>query len=111
MTTEPGEVYLVDLGMVAKTRPMLVVSRRDDDAPRALSVCAPITTSTRDSEYEVSIGKPKFLHETSYVNVQGMQAIQHHELKRMIGRLSDADLQTVMKAIKWLFDIDPGAQR
>jgi hypothetical protein len=33
MTTEPGEVYLVDLGMAAKTRPMLVVSRRDDDAP------------------------------------------------------------------------------
>ena len=111
MTTEPGQVYLVNLGMAAKTRPMLVVSRRDDDAPRALSVCAPITTSTRDSEYEVSIGKPKFLHETSYVNVQGMQAIQHHELKRMIGRLSDADLQTVMNAIKWLFDIDTEAQR
>ena len=111
MTTEPGQVYLVDLGISGKTRPMLVVSRRDDDAPRALSVCAPITTSTRDSEYEVSIGKPKFLHETSYVNVQGMQAIQHHELKRMIGRLSDADLQTVMKAIKWLFDIDSGAKR
>jgi mRNA interferase MazF len=106
MTTEPGQVYLVDLGMAAKTRPMLVVSRRDEDAPRALAVCAPITTSTRDSEYEVSIGKPKFLHESSYVNVQGMQAIQHHELKRMIGRLPDADLQKVKGAIKWLFDID-----
>jgi mRNA interferase MazF len=110
MTTEPGQVYLVDLGMAAKSRPMLVVSRRDVDAPRALSVCAPITTSTRDSEYEVSIGKPKFLHERSYVNVQGLQAIQHHELKRMIGRLSDADLQAVMIAIKWLFNIETEAQ-
>lgn len=106
MTTEPGQVYLVDLGIAAKTRPMLVVSRRDEDAPRALAVCAPITTSTRDSEYEVSIGKPKFLHETSYVNVQGMQAIQHHELKRMIGRLPDADLQKVKGVIEWLLDID-----
>ena len=106
MTTEPGQVYLVDLGMAAKTRPMLVVSRRDDNAPRALSVCAPITTSTRDSEYEVSIGKPKFLHESSYVNVQGMQAIQHHELKRMIGRLPDPDMQKVRGAIEWLFDLD-----
>jgi mRNA interferase MazF len=111
MTTEPGQVYLVDLGMAAKTRPMLVVSRRDDDAPRALSVCAPITTSTRDSEYEVSIGKPKFLHEASYVNVQGLQAIQHHELKRMIGRLSESDLQAVKSAIKWLFDIDSTVQK
>ena len=106
MTTEPGQVYLVDLGMAAKTRPMLVVSRRDKDAPRALAVCTPITTSTRDSDYEVSIGKPKFLHESSFVNVQGMQAIQHHELKRMVGRLPDADLQRVKSAIEWLFDID-----
>jgi mRNA interferase MazF len=106
MTTEPGQVYLVDLGMAAKTWPMLVVSRRDDDAPRALAVCAPITTSTRDSEYEVSIGKPKFLHESSYVNVQGMQAIQHHELKRMIGRLPDADLKKVKSALEWLFEIN-----
>ena len=106
MTTEPGQVYLVDLGIAAKTRPMQVVSRRDEDAPRALAVCAPITRSTRDSEYEVSIGKSKFLHEASYVNVQGMQAIQHHELKRMIGRLPDADLQKVKGVIEWLFDID-----
>jgi len=56
------------------------------------------------------LGSQKFLHERSYVNVQGLQAIQHHELKRMIGRLSDADLQAVMRAIKWLFDIDTEAQ-
>lgn len=106
MTIEPGQVYLVDLGMAAKTRPMLVVSRRDDDAPRALSICAPITTSTRDSDYEVPIGKKKFLQVASYVNVQGMQAIQHHELKRMIGRLPDTDFEKVKDAIEWLFDIN-----
>jgi mRNA-degrading endonuclease toxin of MazEF toxin-antitoxin module len=92
--------------MAAKTRPMLVVSRCDENAPRALAVCAPITTSTRESDYEVSIGKPKFLHEPSYVNVQGMQAIQHHELKRMNGRLPDADLQKVKGANELLFDLD-----
>lgn len=111
MTTEPGQVYLVDLDLAAKTRPMVVVSRRDDDAPRALAVCAPITTSTRESEYEVSIGKPKFPHESSYVNVQGLQAIQHHELKRMIGRLPAKDFKAVLGAIKWLFDIDTTAEQ
>ena len=39
------------------------------------------------------------------MNVQGMQAIQHHELKRMIGRLPDADLLKVKGAIEWLFNI------
>lgn len=71
MTTEPGEVYLFDLGVAAKTRPMLFVSRQDEDAPRALSVCAPITTSSRNSAYEVPIKKPGFLHDIGYVNVQG----------------------------------------
>lgn len=105
MKTQPGEAYLVDLGMAAKTRPMLVVSRRDDNAPRALAVCAPITTSTRNSDYEVSIGRPDFLHESSWVNAQGLQAIQHHELKRKIGRLSDHEFQSVKREIKWLFDV------
>ena len=107
MTTEPGQVYLVDLGIAAKTRPMVVISRRDPSAPRALSVCAPVTTSSRGSGYEVPIGKPPFLREPSFVNIQGIQAIQHHELKRMLGRLSQPDLQKIRDAIQWLFDIEP----
>lgn len=106
MTIEPGQIYLVDLGLAAKKRPMLVVSRYDRDAPRALSVCAPITTSTRDSRYEVPIGKQKFLHEQSYVNVQGLQAVQHHELERLIGRLPAGQFQMVKNALIWLLDID-----
>lgn len=102
MTIEPGQIYLVDLGMAAKTRPMLVVSRRDDDAPRALSVCAPITTSSRNSRYEIEIGKPKFLHESSYVNVQGLQAIQHHELRRAIGRLPEEKMNEIRAALFWM---------
>ncbi|HEY5813787.1 MAG TPA: type II toxin-antitoxin system PemK/MazF family toxin [Terrimicrobiaceae bacterium] len=109
MTTEPGQVYLVDLGMAAKSRPMLVVSRRDEDAPRALSVCAPITTSSRDSKYEISIGKPKFLLENSFVNVQGLQAIQHHELKRMIGRLPEDKLSEVRDSLQWMLEISGDA--
>ncbi len=49
MTTKPGEVYKVDLGIAGKVRSMVVVSREDRDAPRALAVCAPITTAYRIS--------------------------------------------------------------
>lgn len=105
MTIEPGQVYLVDLGLAAKTRPMLVVSRRDDDAPRALSIRAPITTSTRVSQYEIEIGKPKFLHEKSFVNVQGLQAIQHHELRRAVGRLSEEKMTEIRNALGWMLEI------
>lgn len=105
MTTEPGQVYLVDLGMAAKTRPMVVVSRRDDAAPRALSLCAPITTSCRESRYEVGVGKPPFLEQKSFVNIQGLQAVQHHELKRMIGRLTEDQMVEIRRALTWALDL------
>jgi mRNA interferase MazF len=105
MTTEPGQVYIVDLGMAAKPRPMLVVSRGDANAPRALSVFAPITTSSRGSRYEVAIGKPRFLDKTSFVNVQGLQAIQHHELSRSIGKLADDKMTEVREALSWMLEL------
>src|SRR5688500_11542365 len=50
---KPGEVYWVELGMAAKQRPLMVVSREDASAPRALAVCVPLTTQARGSRYEV----------------------------------------------------------
>jgi len=44
MKTKPGEVWLADLGLAAKTRPILVVSREDADPPGSLVVYVPITT-------------------------------------------------------------------
>ena len=105
MTTDPGEVYLVDLGMAAKKGPMLVVSRKDPGAPRALSLCAPITTSNRGSAYEVPLGKHSFLREASWANVQDTQPVQHHELLRKLGRISPAELRAVKQALEWVFEL------
>ena len=105
MTTRPGEVYKVDLGIAGKVRSMVVVSREDPDAPRALAVCAPVTTAYRGSEYEVDIGKPSFLRQQSYANVQGLQAIQHHELIGPIGRLHAAAMEKIRVALKYTLDL------
>ena len=106
MTTKPGEVYRVDLGIKGKVRLMVVVSRADADAPRALTICAPITTSYRGSKYEVEIGKPKFLREKSYVNVQGLQAIQHHELSGPIGTLNQAAMEAIKAVLKYALELE-----
>ena len=106
MTTKPGEIYRVDLGMAGKVRLMMVLSREDDDAPRALSVCAPVTTAYRGSDYEVELPRLHFLREKSYVNTQGIQAIQHHELsRRPVGILSGSALEKVYGAVRHLFDL------
>jgi len=51
MTPRPGEVWLADLGLAAKTRPVVIVSRYDADAPRSLAVYVPLTTQNRESSY------------------------------------------------------------
>lgn len=105
MTTRRGEVYRVDLGIGGKVRPMVVLSREDPDAPRALAICAPLTTAYRGSEYEVDIGKPSFLRARSYVNVQGLQAIQHHELSGPIGRLDADSMMKIVAALRYALDL------
>lgn len=50
-----GEVWLVDLGYVAKIRPCLVISIPALDRDRALATLIPHTTSPRSSRFEVQI--------------------------------------------------------
>lgn len=55
-----GEVWLVDLGYVAKVRPGLVLSIPVEDQDRALVTLVSRTTSSGSSRFEVEI-KARFL--------------------------------------------------
>ncbi|MFT3991180.1 MAG: type II toxin-antitoxin system PemK/MazF family toxin [Luteolibacter sp.] len=105
MTTKPGEIYRVDLGMGGKVRMMLVVSREDRDAPRALSLCVPITTSNRGSGYEVELPSRPFFRSQSFANVQGLQAIQHHELQARVGVIFGDALDRVKDALRFALEL------
>lgn len=105
MNPQPGEVYLVDLGVVAKERPMVIVSRFDPDAPRALSMCVPFTTTNRGSPYEVGIGKCSFLREPSRANAQGTTAVGNEKRVRRLGKLTPEQHLEVKKALKYAFEL------
>lgn len=49
-----GEVWLVDLGLAGKVRPVLVVTVEFSDIERALYGIVPHTTSTRGGRFEVA---------------------------------------------------------
>lgn len=38
MNLKPGEIWLVDLGLAAKMRPVVILSRYDPNPPRALVI-------------------------------------------------------------------------
>jgi mRNA-degrading endonuclease toxin of MazEF toxin-antitoxin module len=69
MSPRPGEVWLADLGLAAKTRLVVVVSRYDPDPPRALVLFVPLTTRNRHSSYEIALPRLSFLDRDSVANV------------------------------------------
>ena len=105
MTTEPGQVYKVDLGIAGKVRMVVVVSMKDPQAPRAVSVCVPITTAFRGSWYEVPLGRKSFLREQSWANTQGIQAFAHHVMQGPLGRLHPAEMDAIRAAIARMIEI------
>ncbi|MEI6392786.1 MAG: type II toxin-antitoxin system PemK/MazF family toxin [Verrucomicrobiota bacterium] len=48
-----GDVFIVDLGIAGKVRPVVILSREDNHAPRALAIAVPLTLENRGSPYEV----------------------------------------------------------
>jgi len=61
-----GEIWLVDLGLVAKVRPCLVLSVPYGESDRALVTIVPHSTSARSSAFEVAI-EVKFLRPGVFV--------------------------------------------
>src|SRR5580693_10704404 len=87
MNPQPGDIWLADLGLAAKTRPVAIVSRQDPDPPRALVLCVPLTTQRRNSPYEVPLPRLPFLDGESVANVQGLGSLPIVRVERKIGRV------------------------
>ena len=106
MSPHPGEVWLADLGLAAKTRPVVIVSRHDPDPPRALIVYVPLTTQNRLSSYEVALPKISFLDRDSVANVQGVGSVPGVRLQRRLGRLPHNAMADIKRALAFALDLD-----
>ena len=106
MIPKPGEIWLADLGLAAKTRPVVIVSRYDPNPPRELVIYIPITTQIRQSPYEVLLHKRKFLKLDSVANVQGTSALPTMRLEKKIGEISSDEMIRIKHAISYALDLD-----
>ncbi len=105
MNPQPGEVWLADLGLAAKTRPVVIVSRADPDPPRALILYVPLTTQNRQSAYEVVLPKLSFLTQDSIANVQGLASLPTVRLERRLGKLPHEVLVRIKNALAFALDL------
>ena len=96
-----GEIWIADLGMVAKVRPVLIMSVGYGESERALVTCVIRTTHPRGTPYEV-------LHQARGMlagafDAQGLTTIPDAKLERRVGSVSDDILIKVEDAIcAWL---------
>ena len=96
-----GEVWLFDLGMAAKTRPVVVVSVPFGDVDRAIVTVVPHTTGMRGSRYEVDVEAP-FLKPGVFL-VQGVSTYPTAWAIRRLGKLTNHQLERVLASLSdWL---------
>ena len=105
MSPQPGEVWLADLGLAAKTRPVVVVSRYDPDPPRALVLFVPLTTQNRHSSYEVTLPRISFLDRDSVANVQGLGSLPVVRFERKLGKLADEVMKQIKRALVFALEL------
>jgi mRNA interferase MazF len=105
---KPGEVYWVDLGIAAKHRPLMVVSREDSEAERALAVCVPLTTEIRGGHYEVQIPRVRWLPgaDKGVANVHGITSVERHRLERRAGCFDAPVIKEVRATIAWMLELE-----
>jgi mRNA interferase MazF len=107
MNPQPGEIWLADLGLAAKVRPIVIVSRQDPDPPRSLVLYVPLTTQRRDSPYEVPLPRLPFLDRESVANVQGLGSLPTVRLERKIGKLPNNVMERLKDALVFALDLQP----
>ena len=96
-----GELWIIDLGMVQKARPCLILSIDYLDHERAVVTYVPRTLSVRNTRFEVQ-HQMKGL-EVGAFDAQGIGSIPAVKLERRIGTVEMPVLQQVEAAIKlWL---------
>lgn len=102
---KPGEVWFAELGMVEKSRPVLILAFPGSEDARALAVVAPLTSQIRGMRGEVDLGKPRWLPKHSAVNVQGLASLDHRKLARRLGELSSIQMAEIKAALRDLLNL------
>ncbi len=96
-----GEVWWVDMGMVAKVRPALFLSVSIEEDERSIVCVVPHTTSIRGTRFE-SASSLRWLKPGAF-DAQGISTYQTRRLRSRIGVLPPVQLEAVENRVRlWL---------
>ncbi len=99
-----GEVWLVDLGLAAKTRPALVVSVPFLDHERALYLVVPHTTAVRGTRFE-AMSEVRWLERGAF-DTQGIRSVPGAVLVRRLGILTAEQMRPIETALQRVLGLE-----
>lgn len=102
---EPGEVWLVDLGLAAKLRPCLVLTKTPADDELALQYVVPHTTVIRNDKWEMEAAAP-FLKKAGVFHLQQIRPIPLAKLERRLGEISPDKFRSIKSTIIERLNLD-----
>lgn len=98
-----GDVWWARLD---KRRPVVLVSRAEAYAVRAMVIAAPATTTIRGSAVEVRLGRREGLPRACVVNCDWLVTIPQVDLVERAGRLDAAKLARLDDALRFALGLD-----
>jgi len=100
-----GEVWWADLPGPAGRRPVLLLSRDEAYAVRALVTVAPVTTRIRGIPVEVPLGPKDGMPKAGVVNLDAIITIAKSALRERVASLSLDKRRAVNEAIHFALDL------
>lgn len=99
-----GEIWWAKLD---KRRPVAIASRSDAQGVRRQATVATVTTRIRGIPSEVAVDEADGLAAPSVINCDDLATVEKERLVKRIGRLSDARLAELHRALRFALAI-PG---
>jgi len=103
-----GELWWAELPKPAGRRPVILLSRDEAYAVRALVTVAPVTTRVRRLPVEVRLGAREGLPRPSVANLDTVTTIPKRSLTERIALLSPARLAEIDAALRFALGLRDG---
>ncbi|GMV16152.1 MAG: type II toxin-antitoxin system PemK/MazF family toxin [Polyangiaceae bacterium] len=98
-----GEVWWARLD---KRRPVVLVSREEAYAVRAMVIAAPVSTTIRGFAVEVKVGRSEGLPRAGVVNCDWLVTVPKADLIERAGRLAPAKVRLLDDALRFALGLE-----
>jgi mRNA interferase MazF len=100
---EPGEAWIADLGMIAKIRPILILTPTPEDDELALVTVVHHTTKLLGNPWELAIPKPWL--KSGAFHLQQIETVPVVKCERRLGKLTDEEFELVKEGLRDRLDL------